>query len=49
MQVTAKVQVTAPYNADLRQDLLVSFKTFLHFLNRMVADAFIGNRLTAVK
>ena len=29
--------------------LEVSFKTFLPFLTRMVADAFIGNGLTAVK
>ena len=27
----------------------VSFETFLRFLNRMVADAFIGNELTAMK
>ena len=27
----------------------VSFKTFLRFLNRMVADASIDNGLTAVK
>jgi len=27
----------------------VSFETFLRFLTRMVADAFIGNELTAVK